>query len=208
MVFSAINDEQRIKVFEETTKALPTALTESPKYWAEDISFFIDQLNRINSEDEIFKQKLDLDRIGVFGMSLGGIASCEVSLSDERIKACINIDGGLYGSILKSEFNVPIMFLNSKRYLGYGNLFTSKSNMDSYSLSVVNSDHYNFSDYTIYPTPTVKPLLGSIDGKKVATIMNVMVLSFFDKYLKEKQNIDLIQQAKIFSEIEIISSLE
>jgi hypothetical protein len=34
-----------------------------------------------------------------------------------------------------------------------------------------------------------------------------MVLNFFDKYLKEKQNIDLFNQAKLFSDIEIAANI-
>lgn len=85
------------------------------------------------------------------------------------------------------------MFLNSKRFLGYGNLFTSKSTMDCYSLSVKNSDHYNFTDYSIYPVPFAAPLMGTIDGNKIMEIMNVVVLAFFDKYLKEREEIDLVR---------------
>ena len=76
-------------------------------------------------------------------MSMGGIASSEISLSDKRVKACVNIDGGIYGATLENEIQTPTMFLNSKRYLGYGKLFTSKSKTDCYSLSVKDSDHYN-----------------------------------------------------------------
>ena len=99
------------------------------------------------------------------------------------------------------------MFLNSKRFLGYGNLFTSKSTMDCYSLSVKNSDHYNFTDYSIYPVPFATPLMGTIDGNKIIEIMNVSVLAFFDKYLKEIEGIDLVQKAKEYSEIEIVTNI-
>ncbi len=206
-LYDANNDEKRLQVFIEMDKVIPTGLTESPTYWAEDISYFIDQLQGIDKDNEIFKKKLNLEKIGVFGMSMGGIASIETCLSDNRIKACINIDGGLHGSILNGEIKVPAMFLNSKRGLGYGNVFTNISTTDCYSLSVRNSDHYNFSDYSVYPVPAVKPLLGSIDGEKGIKIMNVMVLNFFDKYLKGKQNIDLTKQAKLFSEIEIVTNI-
>jgi hypothetical protein len=206
-MYQASNDEERMQVFAEMNKALPT-LTESPKYWAEDISFFIDQLEHINNEDKIFKTKLNLDRIGVFGMSMGGIASSEISLSDKRIKACVNIDGGLNGSTLEKEIQTPTMFLNSKRFLGYGKVFTGRSKVDCYSLSVKDSDHYNLSDYSLYPVPMVKFLLGSIDGEKTIEIMNAIVPAFFDKYLMGRNDIDLIKQAKVFPEIEIATNLE
>jgi hypothetical protein len=205
---SASNDEERLQVFADMEKVLPTGLTESSKYWAEDISFFIDQLNGLNNENKFFKNKLNLDGIGVFGMSLGGFASNEASMLDNRVKACVSMDGGFHGLISKSEIKKPTMFLNSKRYLGYGNIFTNRSKMDCYSLTVKNSDHFNFSDYSIYPVPAAKPLLGSIEGGKVIEIMNIMVLNFFDKYLKEKHNIDLIKKAELFSEIELATNIK
>jgi hypothetical protein len=78
--------------------------------------------------------------------------------------------------------------------------------MDCYSLTVNHSGHYNFSDYCIYPVPAGQPLLGSIDGSQGEKIMNVMILNFFDKYLKGKQNIDLIDQATLFPGIEIATN--
>lgn len=199
---SACNDEERLQVFIDFEKLLPTGLSESPKYWAEDISFLIDQLNGINNENEIVKNKLNLNRLGVFGMSLGGLASLEASLFDNRIKASVNMDGGLNGLLLKSEMDIPVMFLNSKKFSGYGTIFTNRSKADSYSFTVKHSDHYNFSDYSIYPVPMVQSLLGTIDGTQTIKIMNAMVLNFFDKYLKEKHDIDLIKKAELFTEIE------
>jgi len=64
------------------SQTLPIILTESPKYWAEDIAFLIDRLKIMNEEDARFKNKLDLDRIGVFGMSLGGPATSVICSKD------------------------------------------------------------------------------------------------------------------------------
>ncbi|MFC1724544.1 alpha/beta hydrolase family protein [candidate division KSB1 bacterium] len=206
-MYSASNDEERRQVFVEMGNLLPTGLIESPKYWAEDISFFINRLKDINKENELFKNKLDLDRIGVFGMSMGGIASSEFCLTDNRIKAGISMDGGTGPSSLEKKFQIPFMYLNGKRFLGYGKLFTGRSASDCYSLSVRGSDHYNFTDHSIYPIPIVSRLLGEIDGKKVIEITNVIVTAFFDKYLKEKQDINIIKEAKAFPEIEIASNI-
>jgi len=207
-MYNASNDEERMQVLLETSNALPTILTESPKYWAEDISFFMDQLESMNNENKILKDKLNLDRIGVFGMSLGGIATSEICLNDNRIKAGINIDGGLYGTLLNVKQQTHFMFLNSKRFLGYGKIFIGESTVDCYSLSVKDSDHYNFSDYSVYPVPSISFLLGTIDGEKTIEIMNVIVLAFFDKYLKENKDINLIEQAKKYPEIEIATNIE
>ena len=195
-------DEQK-QIFIDQSKTLPTLLNESPKYWADDISFFIDRLEKNNINNQLFKGKLDLKRIGVFGMSMGGMAASEICISDSRVKAGINIDGGLIASQIDKKIQTPFMFLNSKRYLGYGKLFTSHINGEGYSLSVKNSDHYNFTDYSIYKIPSVSFLLGTIDGNKTIKIMNDLVVAFFDKYLKEKENINIINKAQTYSEIEI-----
>ncbi len=202
----AASDEERERVFQEMKDALPMVLTESPKVWAEDIAFLIDRLKIMNEEDARFKNKLDPDRIGVFGMSLGGLATSVICSTDRRIKAGINMDGGSSSVWIHGKLQIPFLFLNSKRYLGCGRLLVSQTTQDGYSLTVKDSDHYNFTDYSIYPVPMVRILLGPIDGKRTIEIMNAIIPTFFDKYLKEKREIDLIEKAKAFSEIEIATN--
>ncbi len=205
---NASSDEERIQVFQEMNRTLPTILTESPEYWAEDIAFLIDQLKVMNEGDNRFQNKLDMDRIGVFGMSLGGLATSVICSKDRRIKTGVSIDGGFFRASPDEKYQVPFMFLNSKRYLGCGPLFLSQLTEDGYSLSVKGSDHYNFTDYSVYPIPMVRMLLGPIDGKRTIEMMNVLILAFFDKYLKEKQGIDIIEHAKKYKEIEIVTNIE
>jgi hypothetical protein len=204
---AAATDDERMEISREMSRILPTGLNESPKYWAEDISFFLDQLMTINKENTIFKNKLDLDRVGVFGMSMGGIATCEFCMGDDRVKAGINIDGGLHGSILDGELHIPFLFLTGKIFSGYGRLFTGKSTKDCYSLNVTHADHYSFTDYSVYPTPLVAQLLGTIEGSRAIEITNDMVLAFFDKYVKEISATDLIKAAKKYPEVEFISNI-
>jgi hypothetical protein len=205
---NAASDEERAQVFLEMITAVPLILTESPKYWAEDIAFLIDRLEMMNEGDNLFQNKLDLDRIGVFGMSLGGLATSVICSTDKRVKAGINIDGAFVSTPLDGKYQVPFMFLNSKRYLGCGPLLVSQSTKDCYSLSVKDSDHYNFTDYSIYPVPSVRILLGPIDGKKTIEIMNVLIPAFFDQYLKDKKDIDLLKAASLYPEIEIASNID
>jgi hypothetical protein len=201
--YTASTDEERMELFREMERVLPTCLKESPKYWAEDISFFLNRLETVNKENIVFKDKLDLDRIGLFGMSMGGIATCEFCMADDRVKAGINIDGGLHCSLLDGELHLPFLFLNGKMFSGCGKLFTDKSTEDCYSLCVNNADHYSFTDYSVYQSPQVTPLLGTIEGRRAIEITNEIVLTFFDKYVKELPGADLIQAAKKYPEIEI-----
>ena len=205
---NSASDEEREQVFQEMSATLPTLLTGSSKYWAEDIAFFIDQLEMMNGRANRFQNKLDLDRIGVFGMSLGGLATSVICSSDKRIKAGVNMDGAFPVFSIHGKYQIPFLYLNSKRYLGCGSLLVSQTTQDGYSLSVKGSDHYNFTDYSVYPVPMVRVLLGSIDGQRTIEIMNVIILAFFDKYLKGMEEIDLVKEAGKFPEIEISANLK
>ena len=189
-MFNVDSDDKRMEIFIKTSNLMPTLLKESPKYWAGDIEFFINKLSYINKTNPRFKSKLDLEKIGVFGMSMGGIATNEVCIKNGNIKAGVNIDGGLYGSLTNTMLNTPFMFINSQRYLGYGNLFTNKSNKDCYSVAVRNSDHYNFTDYALFPSET-DLMIGSVDASVPIELMNSIILAFFDQYLLGNTNQDL-----------------
>jgi predicted dienelactone hydrolase len=199
-------DEQR-QILIDQSNALPTLLKESPLHWANDISFFLDQLELINLNNQLLKGKLDLKSIGIIGMSMGGMATNEICISDSRVQAGINMDGGLIGSQLDKKIQTPFMFLNGKRYVGYGKLFTSNITKDGYSLSVRDADHYNFTDYSIYKIQNLSFLMGTIEGNRTIEIMNDLVVAFFDKYLKEKENNNIIDIAQNYPEIEIWTNL-
>lgn len=83
------------------------------KVWTDDVSFTLDQLERINSGGIPSKLngKMDLGRIGVFGHSFGGAASYD-SAYDPRITAGIDLDGSLY-LYDKEPLSKPFMFMFS-----------------------------------------------------------------------------------------------
>lgn len=203
-MFTAKTENDRHNIFVETNNLMPTLMKESPKYWAEDIIFFINELERVNETNTIFKGKLDLNLIGVLGMSMGGMATNEVCVSDSKIKAGLNIDGGIFGPIIDETLNIPFMFLNSQRFSGYGDLFVSKSNNSCYSVTIKNSDHYNFTDYALFPIQSTRQL-GSIEATKPIEIMNSLILAFFDKYIMQKNDINLATIAKNI-DVEFVSN--
>ena len=63
---------------------------------AAEIRFVIDQLSRLNADPKsIFRSRLELTRIGVFGHSAGGRGAARACQLDNRIKACLNKDGNM-----------------------------------------------------------------------------------------------------------------
>ena len=78
--------------------------------WVSDVRFVLDQLKKINQEKEsTFLNRLDLENIGMFGQSMGGSTSVQSCRRDSRIKACVNLDGSLFGTDVIKSFDKPFM---------------------------------------------------------------------------------------------------
>ena len=66
------------------------------QWWANDISFVIEELANINSARQPvwpFAGRLDVERIGAFGHSAGGQAAAHACQIEPRLRACLNQDG-------------------------------------------------------------------------------------------------------------------
>src|SRR6266513_3162424 len=71
--------------------------------WAGDLRFMLDQIQRVDRDPSSgFFQRLDLNKIGVFGHSFWGAASILSGLQDQRIRAVLNLDGSPFGVLLKT----------------------------------------------------------------------------------------------------------
>lgn len=76
-------------------------LTQAIDTYKADMKFVIDQLEKLNNNDQtIFYNRFDLARIGVMGHSAGGTAALGFCRSDNRCKASADLDGW-YDHIIK-----------------------------------------------------------------------------------------------------------
>src|ERR1700682_6520514 len=85
--------------------------------WSADMGFALDQLERLNTSDPSgrFLRRLDMQRVGVFGHSLGGATALQFCHDDSRCKAGIDVDGAPLGSVVADGVTQPFMFLLSDR---------------------------------------------------------------------------------------------
>ncbi len=81
--------------------------------WIEDVRFVLDKLEDLQKSDpyDILTDRLDLDRIGMFGHSMGGATTTQICRLDDRVKAGINIDGPLLGEHPTKRFEKPYMVI-------------------------------------------------------------------------------------------------
>ena len=81
-------------------------------YFGGDMSFALDQLAEVNKADpnHILTGRLDLDRTGAFGISLGGMVA-EACSKDLRLKACLIMDVYIPADVVKAGLQQPTMFI-------------------------------------------------------------------------------------------------
>jgi dienelactone hydrolase len=92
-----LSDDRVIKQGKEPTggEELLRYQRERVRVRVEDVRFVLNQLMQIQQGrlESPFRGRLDLDRIGVFGHSRGGMTAAEACMKDQRVKACANFDG-------------------------------------------------------------------------------------------------------------------
>jgi predicted dienelactone hydrolase len=167
--------------------------------WAGDLGFTLDYLDELNHDpDSAFYQKLDLARVGVYGHSTGGGAAIEFCGTDSRCKALLGLDPFMRPvsyEVIDTGVTQPAFFMFSQRWADdvdsrNNELFNRFYPHVRNSLGVVSIDgtaHYDFSDIPLLsPLAPQLGLKGPINGKRVTTIVNDYLLSFFDATLNGK----------------------
>lgn len=183
--YSYLEESSNYEYYKQTLDEKGTVF-ESLNVWRDDTIFVANQIEKLN-EGEIlspFKDKLDINNMGVFGHSFGGATAGQVCAADKRFKAGINMDGSPF--LIYNNLSQPFMLMTS--------LESKKSIIDGYHpkqklliVAVNNAEHNDFTDMTIllsWLKSIGTDILGKIDGEKQENIMNDYILSFFNQYLK------------------------
>ncbi len=182
---------------------LPEGIT---PYLGQDASFALYQLAEINQQDpnDILTGRLDLDRAGVFGVSLGGMTASEACAKDERLKACLIMDVYIPQKIVQSGLRQPTMFITrpastieregwTERDIS-GTLDTMRAVYeklpgDGYYVEIPDMFHLNFTDAPKWFLPaSLFGLAGPISAQRGFDIINEYSTAFFDKELKNQQS--------------------
>ena len=95
--------------YRTTGQALPDDLSRklAPEqsivpYFAADVSLVLDRMAQINTDPRhSLHGMLDLDRVGVMGMSLGAIITVQACATDDRIDVCLMMDAPVAASGLR-----------------------------------------------------------------------------------------------------------
>ena len=161
------------------------------RLWTVDNQFVLDYLKKINNDEKsMFFQKLNLNKIGAMGQSIGGAAAGQLSLVDKRIKAGMNLDCFQFGDIVDTDLQTPFMLIETqyqeKWNIGNEYIF-SHTKSDYYYLHLLNTTHFITSDVPLLPCLTRAQQVsfyGNVDGRKIMKLADKYILDFFNLYLK------------------------
>ncbi len=142
----------------------------------QDMAFLLDELSRLNLGDALFAGRLDLDSIGVAGLSMGGMV-VETCRRDSRVK-CAAIWDGTNLQLNSAGLQKPFLAA-----LGQNNLYYSenqwlfgKATTNAVLLLVRGAEHVSGADPAwTWETPW---------GRGPALAWDACVVWFFDTYLK------------------------
>ena len=164
--------------------------------WSGDLAYALDFMTQQNSDSSSpYFNKLNLERVGAYGHSTGGGAAIQFCGTDPRCKALLGQDPFMRPvstEVLENGVTQPAFFMFSQAWADevdslnnrqfrpfYGN---SKKAMGA--ISIDGTTHYDFSDLPLLsPLAPQLGLKGPINGKRVTTIVNDYLLSFFEPTL-------------------------
>jgi dienelactone hydrolase len=161
--------------------------------YADDVTLTLDYLETLNTTNQLFKERLNLSKIGLLGHSTGGGGDVVVSIKDNRIKSFIGLDPWVEPideTVLSQGIKIPSLILRSEEWEtgeNNTNLSILMNNSDTViSLyQIENTTHLDFSMMYMY-SPLIKIIgfSGSIDSLYLSDMLKTVTTSFFNETLK------------------------
>lgn len=196
--------------------------------WTRDLMFVLDRLAVLPVGDvsDTLANHLQLERVGAFGHSLGGITAAELMVRDQRVKAGINMDGDPYGQALQRGVNGPFLVFTSQA-LGADSV--SESVLELYGVSrdslarlvaardehvaallqrggtefrMEGAQHFSFTDVPLWSPVLARKsgLAGTDPIEAVHSAVTTLTLRFFDQYLlgrTRQQSVELPRDVQV-----------
>ncbi|CAM4016920.1 hypothetical protein NONI108955_04410 [Nocardia ninae] len=137
---------------------------------------------------------LDLSKIGMFGHSLGGATTAQTMHDDPRIRAGVNLDGPLLGSVVADGLDRPLLMLgnDNPRWLNRENwepLWPNNIGV-KLPLRLSGTEHMSFNDVQVVlpqlcaagllPAATTESTVGSVDPDRSIALQRTYLSTYFD----------------------------
>ncbi|MDH6228797.1 dienelactone hydrolase [Streptomyces sp. MJP52] len=150
---------------------------------------------------------LDLDRVGMYGHSAGGVTAAETMRADRRVDAGINMDGTLQYSgteflpVALEGLDRPFMLMGkaSQTHLNKPSWqsFWDRSTGWKRDLSLERGGHFSYTDaqtivpaldeHLDVPARTREQFIGTVDPERSTAAQRAYITAFFDRHLLGRQ---------------------
>lgn len=170
---------------------------------AEDVVFVADRLAGLNADDPkgVLTGRLDLGRLGLFGVSLGGMTTADACRRDPRFRACLIMDAVVPAEVVRAGLRQPVMWISrdvaTMRAEGWreadvaetdGSMRAAFAGLsgDGYLVLIPGVFHPGFADAPfLAATPAARALrlVGPAEPRRASRIINAYALAFFERHL-------------------------
>ncbi|HEX2925621.1 MAG TPA: alpha/beta fold hydrolase [Ruminiclostridium sp.] len=200
--------------------------------WVGDVQFVLGKLKEIDKKDpeNIFTDRLDLDKIGMLGHSYGGATAAQLLIKDSRVKAGINMDGAFFGTAIPDTgLRKPFMMMVSQQAMMACDLNKLEKGLRMYGIKgdrlkeyiefyaetdrrrkkALSGGGYSLivkkTTHLSYSDFCLYTLLLSISQKphSLHKIINDFTLTFFDKYIKGDKSASLENTAGKYKNVKL-----
>ncbi|KAG6034942.1 hypothetical protein E4U40_003220 [Claviceps sp. LM458 group G5] len=167
-----------------------------------DLSFVIDQLHESTLRESLLgsylSRSLDLEKIIVYGHSLGGAAAASLARADKRVLGGIDLDGQIVEPVRSFGVDKPFLLAGRQNHSAEDdtwNQFWPNLRGPRVELAINGTAHASFTDRPLLVSALHLPeqalkglggLIGSLPGRCVESIVNDALVGFFDYTLYRK----------------------
>jgi dienelactone hydrolase len=160
--------------------------------WVKDTKLVLDHLptEPVSSIAARLAGRLDVERIGVLGHSMGGVVAGQFCLDDSRCKAGLNLDGiPQSGTMIDRRMSRPFLMVYSSRRgrQGASDVIYRRAAATYYRVDVDSTRHLDFSDMNFWGGPlNARGAHGPMSPVRAAEVTRRIVREYFEQELVGK----------------------
>jgi predicted dienelactone hydrolase len=164
------------------------------KRWVDDLKLVLDRLPDVpaRSAGGQLASRVDANRVGVFGHSMGGVTAAQFCVEDPRCKAGLNLDGiPQYGPMIDTPMPKPFLMVYSARpgRDGASDPIYRRAAHPYYRVDIRDTGHLEFTDMVFWGGPLrERNVLKALPPARAVEITAAIVRQYFDQELAGKRS--------------------
>lgn len=196
-------DEGMIALDKLDFQEIDRMMLEGITVMAADQAFAAEKLAELNGDSKLFKNKLDLTRMGAIGHSMGGMAATAACLKYTAFKVCISLDGvNHFLNKMPAPSPKPFLLLLNSQWGRDNPAQIKQSYLEAWeqpTVAIINGTRHNsYSDLPLIEPPAEKE--GFLEPRRAFQIISSTAAAFLNKHLNRVENENLLT----YTELEFI----